>query len=238
MNIILGILIPLFGTSIGSSFVFFLRNELNDNVHKLMIGFSIGVMLASSFFSLLLPSIELTNNSWIPCSVGFIFGFLFLIVISKIANIYDSYNMLMFSVTLHNIPEGMAVGVAFAGSLVGSITFLEALLLSIGIAIQNIPEGSIISIPLKVKGLSKLKSFYYGFLSGVVEPLFSLITILLLNYIVPILPYLLSFASGAMIYVIFEELSVQIHENNNSFYGIIGIVIGFVLMMILDVSLG
>ena len=146
--------------------------------------------------------------------------------------------MLMFSVTLHNIPEGAAVGVAFAGYLSNNISVGVALILSLGIAIQNIPEGSIISIPLLLKNKTKSISFLYGFLSGIVEPIFSIITIILINLVSPLLPYCLSFASGAMMYVIFNELVLEIHKNDKPFFGIIGIIIGFILMMILDVSLG
>lgn len=236
--IILGILLPLIGTTLGSSFVFFLRNKIDDRINKLMIGFAIGVMLAASIFSLIIPSIEMSNGSIIPVSVGLLLGFLFLIIINKLTEKYESnLDMLIFSVTLHNIPEGAAVGVSLAGSLLGTISIAEALILSLGIAIQNIPEGSIISMPLKIKGNSKIKSFFYGFLSGAIEPIFSLITIILLNIITPLLPYLLSFASGAMLHVIFDELTPQIHEDNKSTYGIIGIVIGFIIMMILDIAL-
>ena len=241
MAIIGGILIPLVGTSLGSSLMFFIKN-INERINKLMVGFAIGVMLAASFFSLLLPSIDMSYGSFVPACIGFILGFIFLIVVDELANKLNTsknINMLLFSVTLHNIPEGMAVGVALAGAIssISSITILEALSLSIGIAIQNIPEGFIISMPLKLSGSGKFKSFIYGFFSGVVEPLFSIITILLINIVVPLLPYFLSFACGAMIYVIFEELTMKIHENNKSIFGLIGIVLGFVLMMMLDVAL-
>ena len=241
MAIILGILIPLIGTTLGSALMFFVKKDLNDNINKLMIGSSVGVMLAASLFSLLIPSINMSNESFLPASIGFVLGFVFLIVIDELTkriNTSKNINMLMFSVTLHNIPEGMAVGVAFAGVLsqISNISLIEALTLSIGIAIQNIPEGFIISMPLKINGNRRFKSFLYGFFSGVVEPIFSIITIILINVVVPLLPYLLSFASGAMIYVIFDELVPQLH-NKKSLFGIIGILIGFVLMMILDVAL-
>ena len=230
---IIGIFIPFVGTSLGSAFVFILKNKLNDKINKLMIGFAIGVMLASSMFSLLIPSIELSNNNVVIVSIGFIMGFVFLILINKI-NIKS--DKLLLGVTIHNIPEGMAVGVCFAGYLSNSslISLSAAMVLSVGIAIQNIPEGAIISLPLNIKGSNKLVSFIYGMLSGIVEPISALITILMLNVVLPILPCLLSFASGAMIYVIFDEL---VYENDKSNIGIIGILIGFLIMMILDMKL-
>ena len=238
---LIGLLIPFFGTTLGSSFVFFLKN-ISNNLSKSMIGFAVGVMLSASIFSLLIPSIDLSTTRvvWIPSVVGFILGFVFLIIINliteKISN--KKIDMLMFSVTLHNIPEGMAVGVAFASFLVqnSNINIMIPLMLSIGIAVQNIPEGSIISMPLNLKGKSKFMSFLYGSLSGIVEPIFAFLTILLLDLVVPILPYLLSFASGCMIYVIFWELIPQMHEEKKSILGIIGIMIGFILMMALDIS--
>ena len=244
---IIGIIIPFIGTAFGSSFVFFLKNSINDKIQKCMIGFAIGVMLSASIWSLIIPSIEMAKENniieWIPASVGFVLGFIFLIIINKIVDknkTKNSFDMLMFSVTLHNIPEGMAVGVCYASFLLtkSNISLINSTLLSIGIALQNIPEGAIISLPLKIKGNSKKKSFNYGVLSGIVEPISALITIVLLNYIVPLLPYLLSFAAGAMIHVIIEELVPEMQDNNKSSYGIISVAIGFILMMILDISLG
>lgn len=238
---ILGIMIPFIGTSLGSSLVFFLNSKINNKIHKLMIGFAIGVMLSSSIFSLILPSIDMVNHyKWLPVSIGLICGFLFLIIINQITikKENNNLNMLMFSVTLHNIPEGMAVGVCFAAYLLSkNIILIEAMLLSIGIAVQNIPEGAIISLPLKLEGKSKMKSFNYGMLSGIVEPISAFITLILLNIIVPSLPYLLSFAAGAMIYVVIEELVPEMHKDNKSIWGIIGVILGFILMMILDISL-
>jgi len=239
---LLGILIPLVGTSLGSAFVFFLKSKINNKINKLMIGFAIGVMLAASIFSLLIPSIEMSKIKYLSPSIGFACGFIFLIIINTIVNKLENnkkIDMLIFSVTLHNIPEGMAVGVCFAGYLLNSdmITLTACMLLSLGIAIQNIPEGAIISMPLRLKGKSKTKSFIYGVLSGIVEPIFSLITVLLLDLIVPILPYLLSFASGAMMHVVIEELIPEMHEGKSN-YGIIGVLIGFIVMMILDITLG
>ena len=232
---ITGILIPFFGTSFGSFFVFFLKKKLNENIQKLIAGFAGGVMIAASVWSLILPSVEMAEKqgktSWIPATVGLILGVVFLIIINKVAQKFaekkdgKKLNMLIFSVTLHNIPEGMAVGVAFAGYLAGNagIGLIEAMLLAIGIAIQNIPEGAIISMPLKMDGMSKKKAFLYGVLSGAVEPIASVITILLINIVVPLLPYLLVFAAGAMIYVVIEELVPEMHEGKKSQHGVIRI---------------
>lgn len=207
-------------------------------------------MIAASIWSLILPSVEMAENhgqiSWIPATVGFLLGILFLLIINKIAEKYENtengkkLNMLTFSVTLHNIPEGMAVGVCFAGFLSGDtgIDLLEAIVLAIGIAIQNIPEGAIISMPLKMQGVSKSKAFLKGVLSGIVEPIFAFITILLINFVVPVLPYLLAFAAGAMIYVVVEELIPEMHDGKKSNLGVIGVSIGFVVMMVLDIVLG
>ena len=247
---IIGIMIPFIGTSLGSGFVFFLKSKIDEKLQKMLVGVAVGVMIAASIWSLILPSVEMAENqgiiAWIPATVGFILGIVFLIFTNYFAEKIASgkngkkINMLLFSVTLHNIPEGMAVGVCFAGFLAGNtgIDLWEATLLSIGIAIQNIPEGAIISMPLKIEGKTKKKSFIYGVLSGVVEPASALITILLIKIIVPILPYLLAFAAGAMIYVVIEELVPEIHEGKKSKLGVIGITIGFVIMMILDIALG
>ena len=246
---IMGILIPFVGTSLGSSSVFFLKKKMNEEVQKMTVGFASGVMIAASVWSLIIPSVEMAENqgviSWIPATVGFILGVLFLIIINKIANNIEKknnkkLNMLLFSVTLHNIPEGMAVGVCFAGFLSGNagIILAEAMILSLGIAIQNIPEGAIISMPLKLEGKSKNKSFLYGVLSGIVEPIAAVTTILLLNIVVPILPYLLSFAAGAMIYVVTEELIPEMHIGKKTSNGVMGLTLGFIVMMVLDIALG
>lgn len=247
---VIGILIPFIGTSLGSSFVFFLKKNLNVKFHKLMIGFAIGVMLAASVWSLILPAVEMAENSgdigWLPATIGLVFGIIFLIIIDKVANRVENkkngknLNMLMFSVTLHNIPEGMAVGVCFAGFLTRShgIELMVAMMLAIGIAIQNIPEGAIISMPLKIEGKSSAKSFLYGVLSGIVEPIAAFLTLILINIVVPLLPYLLAFAAGAMIYVVIEELVPEMHYGKSSSWGVIGVTIGFIIMMILDIALG
>ena len=247
---IAGILIPFLGTTLGSSFVFFMRKKMNEKLQKLTVGFAAGVMIAASVWSLIMPSVEMAKKqgilSWFPATVGLILGIVFLIYINNLAEKYEKnkngkkIDMLMFSVTLHNIPEGMAVGVCFAGFLAGNagISLMASMLLAIGIAIQNIPEGAIISMPLKSKGENKSKAFMYGVLSGIVEPIAAFITILLINIVVPLLPYLLSFAAGAMIFVVSEELIPEMHNGKKSNLGVIGLIIGFCLMMILDVALG
>lgn len=245
----LGILIPFVGTCLGSFFVFFLKKEINPNFQKVMTGFASGVMIAASIWSLIIPSVEMVESQykliWLPAVVGLLLGVLFLIFVNNVSdNIQNSkgkgINMLMFSVTLHNIPEGMAVGVCFASVLSGNtgVSLLSAIILALGIAIQNIPEGAIISMPMKLDGVSKKESFLTGVMSGVVEPIASLITIALINVVVPLLPYLLAFAAGAMIYVVFEELVPEMHNGNKSFWGIISVIIGFSVMMILDITLG
>lgn len=246
---ILGILIPFIGTSLGSSFVFFLKKEMNKKFQKILVGFAAGVMIAASVWSLILPAVEMSENYslvWLPAALGFALGVLFLILVHKIALRCEEkkngkkMNMLTFSVTLHNIPEGMAVGVCFAGFLSGNsgIMLIESIILALGIAIQNIPEGAIISMPMKMEGKSKGKAFLAGVFSGIVEPIAALVTILLLNLVVPLLPYLLSFAAGAMIYVVVEELVPEIHEGAKSKLGVIGVTIGFIIMMVLDIALG
>ena len=258
MNLTIGLLIPFLGTSLGSAMVFLMKNKMNRKVEKILLGFASGVMIAASVWSLLIPSIDMTEEqgkvAWIPAAVGFLLGIIFLLVLdSLIPHLHlDSdkpeglksklkkTTMMIFAVTLHNIPEGMAVGVAFAGALAenAGITMSAAIALAIGIAIQNFPEGAIISMPLKSEGISKTKAFVYGTLSGVVEPIAAFITILLTSLVVQILPYLLSFAAGAMIYVVVEELIPESQSGEHSNIGTIGVAIGFVLMMILDVSLG
>lgn len=249
LYIIFGIFIPFFGTCLGSCFVFFLRESINNKIHKVMIGFSIGVMLAASVWSLIIPSVEMAKKqhavSFLPASIGLFLGILSLLLINNYTNRLNNYsdsnkiNMLFLSVTIHNIPEGMAVGVCFAGVIANAnISLAEAMLLSIGIAIQNIPEGAIISMPFSTSGLSKRKSFMYGLISGIVEPIAAFITIILINFIVPILPYLLSFAAGSMIYVVIEDLIPEMQTDNRSILGIIGVSLGFIIMMILDIVLG
>lgn len=257
-NIAIGLLIPFLGTTLGSAMVFLMENKMNTKVQKLLLGFASGVMIAASIWSLITPSIEMAEEqgivSWIPAAIGFLFGIIFLLVLDSIiphlhlnskkpegikAKLKNT-TMMVLAVTLHNIPEGMAVGVVFAGVLAQNttITLAGAFALSIGIAIQNFPEGAIISMPLKNEGMSKPKAFLYGTLSGIVEPIGAIITILLTGLVTPILPYLLSFAAGAMIYVVVEELIPESQVGKHSNIGTIGVAIGFVIMMILDVALG
>jgi ZIP family zinc transporter len=256
--VILGLLLPFAGTTFGAAMVLVLHNDIGNRLQKLLLGFASGVMIAASVWSLLLPSIEQTREQggipWLPASVGFLLGIGFLLLLdSVIPHLHQNAEkaeglptkakkntMLLLAVTLHNIPEGMAVGVVFAGLLAGTggITASAALALSIGIAIQNFPEGAIVSMPLRAEGVSKGRSFLYGTLSGAVEPVAALITILLTGLLVPILPYLLAFAAGAMIYVVVEELIPELQEDGHSNIGMIGVAAGFVLMMILDVALG
>ena len=256
MQLTIGILIPFLGTTIGSAMVFLMKNNINRKVEKFLLGFASGVMIAASVWSLLIPAIEMAEEqnviAWLPASVGFIIGILFLLYIdylirkikSKKQEITDSkhkkISMMVLAVTLHNIPEGMAVGVAFAGALIGNagITMSGAIALAIGIGIQNFPEGAIISMPLKNNGMSKLKAFWYGTLSGIVEPIAAVITIVLTNAVIPILPYFLSFAAGAMIYVVVEELIPESQIGEHTDIGTIGAAIGFIVMMMLDVALG
>lgn len=257
-NTLLGIMIPFAGTALGSAMVFFMRKEMNDRLQKLLLGFASGVMIAASVWSLLIPAIEMAEQkggvSWFPPAVGFLFGMVFLLLLDTVTphlhftdekpeglpSHLKKTTMLVLAVTLHNIPEGMAVGVTFAGVLADNtaMTLAGAFALSAGIAIQNFPEGAIISMPLRGQGLSKGRAFLYGALSGIVEPAAALITILLTGLVVPLLPYLLSFAAGAMIYVVVEELIPEAQSGEHSNISTVGVAIGFVLMMILDVALG
>ena len=257
MNTIIGLMIPFLGTTLGSAMVFLMRNQINKKVEKLLLGFASGVMIAASIWSLIIPSIEMSEGQGIitvvPAAIGFMLGVIFLLVLDSliphlhlktdkpegIKSKLKRTTMMVLAVTLHNIPEGMAVGVVFAGMLASNtgITLAGAIALSVGIAIQNFPEGAIISMPLKEEGISKIRAFLYGTLSGIVEPIAAIITILLTGIVLPILPYLLSFASGAMIYVVVEELIPESQAGEHSNIGTIGVAIGFVVMMILDVAL-
>ena len=258
MNVFKGLLIPFLGTTLGSATVFLMKNKLNKKVEKILLGFAAGVMIAASVWSLLIPSIDMAQEQgilpWLPAAIGFMLGIVFLLVLdSVIPHLHlestkpegiktklKKTTMMVFAVTLHNIPEGMAVGVSFAGALMENtrITLAGAFALAIGIAIQNFPEGAIISMPLKAEGMSKGKAFLYGTLSGIVEPIGAIITILLTSTIIPILPYVLAFAAGAMIYVVVEELIPESQVGEHSNIGTIGVAIGFTIMMILDVALG
>mgnify|MGYP000820977232 CR=1 FL=1 len=258
MNLVIGLLVPFLGTSLGAACVFFMKNGLNRLVQKALLGFASGVMVAASVWSLLIPSIDMSEGmgkfAFLPAAIGFIFGILFLLLMDKIIphlhmnedkpeglpSHLKKTTMLVLAVTLHNIPEGMAVGVAFAGLLSqnGTITMAGALALSVGIAIQNFPEGAIISMPLHSTGSSKFRAFVYGVLSGIVEPIAGILTILAIGIIEPVMPYLLSFAAGAMIYVVIEELVPEMSEGGHSNRATIAFMVGFCLMMTLDVMLG
>lgn len=257
-NILIGILIPFVGTSVGAACVLFMKGQIKPVVQKALLGFASGVMVAASVWSLLIPSMDMAVDmgkfAFVPAAVGFLLGIAFLLAMdSLVPHLHVNEDcpegvkcslsrttMLLFAVTLHNIPEGMAVGVAFAGMLTenSGLTLAGAFALSIGIAIQNFPEGAIISMPLATEGASKGKAFGLGILSGVVEPVAAGITVLLASFIEPVLPYFLSFAAGAMIYVVVEELIPESAEGEHSNIATIGFALGFVIMMILDVALG
>lgn len=252
-----GLMIPFLGTTLGSLCVLFMKNQLKAEVQKVLAGFAAGVMVAASVWSLLIPAMEesvgMGRLAFVPAVIGFGLGMLFLLLLDMVTphmHIDESLEgpkshlrkttMMVLAVTLHNIPEGMAVGVLFVGWLNGDgqITQAGAFTLALGIAIQNFPEGAIVSMPLHAQGLSKTKSFGYGVLSGLVEPIAGILTVLLSSLIIPVLPYLLSFAAGAMIYVVIEELVPDMASGTHSNWGTLAFMIGFALMMSLDVALG
>ncbi len=257
-TVILGLLIPFIGTSAGAACVFFLKKDLKRSVERALTGFAAGVMVAASIWSLIVPSIEQSEDmgkwAFLPAFIGFWLGILFLLLLDHVIphlhreidqvegpkSHLSRITMLVLAVTLHNIPEGMAVGVVYAGLMNGSgtITAGGALALALGIAIQNFPEGAIISMPLYAEGKSKKKSFWLGVLSGAVEPVFGGLTVLIAGLVVPAMPYLLSFAAGAMLYVVVEELIPEMSVGEHSNIGVISFAIGFSLMMALDVALG
>ena len=258
MQSVVGLLIPFAGTTLGSAMVFFMRKQMGKKLEKMLLGFASGVMIAASVWSLLIPAIDMAKEqggiAWIPAAAGFLGGMAFLLVLdSLIPHLHlestkpegieadlKKTTKLVLAVTLHNIPEGMSVGVIFAGALFGhtGITMAGAFALAVGIAIQNFPEGAIISMPLRSEGMPRLRSFVYGSLSGIVEPAAAAVTIMLASHIIPALPYLLAFAAGAMIYVVVEELIPESQAGEHSNAGTVGAAIGFVVMMILDVALG
>ena len=253
-----GILIPFLGTSLGAGCVFFLKNSLRDSVQRALTGFAAGVMVAASVWSLLIPAMEqaadLGRLAFFPAAAGFWLGVLFLLLLDHlIPHLHQNSlqaegpksqlqrtTMMVLAVTLHNIPEGMAVGVVYAGYLAGTaqITAAGALALSLGIAIQNFPEGAIISMPLRAEGMKKGRAFWGGVLSGIVEPIGAVLTILAAGIVVPALPYLLSFAAGAMLYVVVEELIPEMSQGQHSNVGTVFFAVGFSVMMVLDVALG
>ena len=258
INTMIGILIPFIGTSLGAAMVFVLKENMSEKLQKALTGFAASVMVAASFWSLLVPSLEQSESlgklAFIPAAVGFLIGVGFLLILDEITphmhldqteekpkNVHLSRSLkLVLAITLHNIPEGMAVGVVYAGWLNDneSITYFGSLALALGIAIQIFPEGAIVSMPLMAEGIPKWKTFLYGVLSGLVEPIGSVLTIIFASQVVPLLSYFLSFAAGAMMYVVVEDLIPKMSEGKHSNIGTVLFAIGFVTMIILDVSLG
>ena len=257
-SILSAVFLPFLGTVLGSAFVFFLKGKMDRRLQRILTGFAAGVMVAASIWSLIMPAMEQSGHmgklAFLPAFVGVWGGFLFLLLLDHIiphlhmnsqcpegapCNLGKS-TMMVLAVALHNLPEGMAVGVVAAGWLMGeeSISAASALALSLGIALQNLPEGAIISMPLKSNGMSRGRAFGYGVMSGVIEPIGAILTILLAGFVVPVLPYLLSFAAGAMLYVVVEELIPEMSEGEHSNIGTIFFAVGFTLMMVLDVALG
>ena len=256
-QVIIGILIPFAGTSLGAAMVFFLKDSISKNLQRVLTGFAAGVMVAASFWSLLQPALDSSESmgklSFVPAAVGFLVGIGFLLVLDMVTphmhmnkegegpkSGLKRTTKLILAVTLHNIPEGMAVGVVYANIIAGNslISTAGAMALAIGIAIQNFPEGAIVSMPLRGEGMSKGKTFLYGVLSGAVEPVAAIITVLAFSLVSATLPYMLAFAAGAMLYVVVEELIPEMSEGEHSNLGTIAFSFGFVLMMILDVALG
>ena len=256
-KVIIGILIPFAGTSLGAAMVFFLKDSISKNLQRVLTGFAAGVMVAASFWSLLQPALDSSESmgklSFVPAAVGFLVGIGFLLILDMVTphmhmnkegegpkSGLKRTTKLILAVTLHNIPEGMAVGVVYANIIAGNslISTAGAMALAIGIAIQNFPEGAIVSMPLRGEGMSKGKTFWYGVLSGAVEPVAAVITVLAFSLVSATLPYMLAFAAGAMLYVVVEELIPEMSEGEHSNLGTIAFSFGFVLMMILDVALG
>ncbi len=254
LTVILCLLIPFIGTTLGSAMVFFLKKEMNEKLQKALLGFAAGVMIAASIWSLIQPAIETYSDyrKWLVPTIGFIIGVAFLLLIDYIVphmhvnnneegiknnNLSKTFKM-MLAVTIHNVPEGLAVGVIIGSFITGNVNKEAMLALSIGIAIQNFPEGAIISMPLKETGISKPKAFMLGMLSGIVEPIAGALAILLISVVEVILPYTLCFAAGAMMYVVFEELIPEANSGKHSNLATIGFSIGFIIMMILDIALG
>ena len=254
-SVLEGLLIPFVGTTLGAACVFFLKKSIGEMTGKALNGFASGVMVSASFFSLLLPALEQEegNLRFVAPAIGFLLGMLFLLILDWVVPHVHLDNSeegpktglkrttkLILAVTLHNLPEGMAVGIVYAGFLYGDtkVSMSGALALAVGIAIQNFPEGAIVSMPLRAEGMSKAKTFFCGMMSGIVEPLGAILVICFAKYLVPVMPYLLSFAAGAMIYVVVEELIPEMSEGKHSNIGTICFAAGFVLMMALDVALG
>ena len=257
IQIVIGVLLPFLGTSLGAAMVFFLKESISDTLQRILTGFAAGVMVAASFWSLLQPSLEgsahMGKLSFLPAAAGFLIGMGFLLLLDEVTphmhmdqgeegpkTSLKRTTKLILAVTLHNIPEGMAVGVVYANFFSGNefISIAGALALAIGIALQNFPEGAIVSMPLLSEGMPKMKTFWYGVISGAVEPVAAIVTILASGLISSLLPYLLAFAAGAMFYVVVEELIPEMSEGKHSNWGTVAFSLGFVLMMILDVALG
>ena len=258
IEILQGIMLPFLGTSLGAACVFFMRGAMNRMLQRALTGFAAGVMVAASIWSLLIPAMDQAEGmgkwSFVPAVAGFWMGIVFLLALDRAIphlhlnsetaegpkSTFSRSTMLVFAVVLHNLPEGMAIGVVYAGLMTenAGLSLAGALALSIGIAIQNFPEGAIISMPLRAEGMGKGRAFTYGMLSGAVEPIGALLTIMAAKYVVPFLPYLLSFAAGAMIYVVVEELIPEMSEGEHSNLGTVMFAVGFSLMMALDVALG
>lgn len=258
LGIVVALTVPLAGTTIGSGMAFFMKKQMSIPFQKALLGFAAGVMIAASVWSLINPAIEMAGEqgviAWLPAAVGFLAGMGLLLVIDSllphlhidakkpegVPSNFKNSTMLFFAIALHNLPEGMAVGVVLAGFLSGESTIALAgvVALAIGIAIQNIPEGAVISMPLVSSGLSKGRAFGLGFLSGVIEPLGALLMLAFTSLVTPFLPYVLAFAAGAMIYVVVEELIPETQAGEHSNVGTIGVALGFTLMMVLDVALG
>ncbi len=256
-EVVAGLLIPFAGTTLGASLVFFIKGNISIRSQKALNGFASGVMIAASVWSLLIPSMEMTAGNafpWLPAAAGFLAGVFFLLLLDKVIPHFHTADsqaegpdfhlkkatMLFLAVTIHNIPEGMAVGAVFAGLLAEntSLSIVGAMTLSIGITIQNFPEGAIVSAPMKEFGFSKMKAFLFGFVSGAVEPVAAFLTVLLSPFLVPVLPGFLAFAAGAMIYVVVEELIPDSQQGKHSDTGTICTALGFTVMMVLDVALG
>ena len=257
-TLVIGLLIPLLGTMLGSAFVFLMKDEMSARVQKPLLGFASGVMVAASVWSLLIPAIEMEADSGklsvVPAAIGFLLGMGFLLLLDELTphlhvgsdtpegprSRLSRTVMLALAVTIHNLPEGMAVGVVFAGAEQGAagLSLASAVAVSLGIAIQNVPEGAIISMPMRAEGTSKWRSFMIGSLSGAVEPVGAIAVLLLASLLMPIMPYMLAFAAGAMFYVVVEELIPEASEGEHSNLSTIGFAIGFVLMMVLDVVMG
>ena len=256
METLVGLLIPFLGTTLGAGMVFFMKNQMNTKVQKLLLGFAAGVMIAASIWSLIIPSLDMAEEQgeirWLPAAIGFSLGIVFLLALDHIIPHlhlktdkpegikakFKNSTMMVLAVTLHNIPEGMAVGLALALACIENSGITTAFTLAIGMAIQNIPEGATISLPLRNEGMSRFKAFSFGAISGIVEPIGGMITVLLIGSITGILPYLLAFSAGAMVYVTVKELLPESQSEGKSMLGTVSFIIGFLLMMALDICLG